>query len=151
MTIHWSARKTGHIDWRTITQAAVAYTLGVFVIAFSVGTIRVLLVAPRLGALIAVILEAPIVLAVSWGVSLWCIRRFNVSRIFHTRILMGVIAFAILMLLEIGVSAWVFGETVEHYLTKFGTAPGAVGLAMQICFALIPWAQCTLRSRISGT
>jgi hypothetical protein len=80
MSMQSGAPNSVFIDWRTASRAGIAYTLGVFVIAFVVGTIRVTLVAPRLGALIAVVLEAPIVLVVSWQVSLWCNRRFNMSR-----------------------------------------------------------------------
>ena len=71
-------RGSGSIDWPAASWAGIAYTVGVFAFAFAVGTIRVTLVAPRLGTLLAVVLEAPIVLAVSWRVSLWCTRRFNV-------------------------------------------------------------------------
>jgi hypothetical protein len=118
----------------------------VFVFAFAVGTIRVTLVAPRLGTLVAVIIEAPIVLAVSWRVLRWCTRRFNVSRHSRARILMGAAAFSLLMLLELAFSVLVFGETVEHYFSKYASAPGAIGLAMQVCFATLPWIQSHLRS-----
>jgi hypothetical protein len=66
-------------DWRAATQAGVAYTAGVFVVAFALGTIRVMFVAPRVGNLLAVLLEAPIVLAVSWPISMWCARRFDLG------------------------------------------------------------------------
>jgi hypothetical protein len=140
------ARKFGSIDWRAASWAGFAYTLGVFVFAFAVGTIRVTLVAPRLGTPLAVIIEAPIVLAVSWRVSLWCTRRFNVSRDARARILMGAAAFAVLMLLELGFSVLVFGETVSHYIAKFTSTPGVIGLLMQGCFATLPWIQSHLHS-----
>jgi hypothetical protein len=146
MTAQRGVGGPGHIDWRAATRAGVVYTLVVFVVAFAVGTIRVTLVAPRLGALVAVILEAPIVLAASWGVSLWCNRRFNVSCDSGSRVMMGAVAFSLLMSLELGVSVWVFAETLEHYFAKYGTALGAIGLAMQLCFATIPWVQCAVRS-----
>jgi hypothetical protein len=136
------------IDWRAASRAGIAYTLGVFVFAFVVGTIRVTLVAPRVGELLAVILEAPIVLAFSWRVSMWCIRRFNVRRDSRTRVLMGAVAFSSLMLLELGVAVLAFGETLDHYFAKFATTPGVIGLAMQVCFAAIPWVQSHLRSEV---
>ena len=142
------ARGPGSIDWRAASWAGLAYTLGVFVFAFAVGTIRVTLVAPRLGTLLAVLLEAPIVLAVSWRVSLWCVRRFNVSRDSRARILMGAVAFLALMLLELGFSVFAFGETVDHYFAKYVSTPGVIGLVMQVCFATLPWVQCHLRSGI---
>jgi len=146
MTTRLVGASPGHVGWRIAILAGVVYTLIVFVIAFAVGTIRVTLVAPRLGALVAVIIEAPIVLAASWGVSLWCNRRFNVSRDHDTRVMMGVVAFSVLMVLELSVSVWVFGETLEHCFAKYGTMPGAIGLTMQLCFATVPRIQSALSS-----
>ncbi len=133
------------IDWRVATQAGIAYTLGVFIIAFAVGTIRVTLIAPRFGSLLAVLLEAPIILAVSWRVSRWCNRRFSVNREPRTRAMMGAVAFTVLMMLELGVSVLIFGETFGHYFAKYALPPGFIGLAMQVCFAFIPWIQCHVR------
>ena len=140
------ARPSGTTDWRAALWAGFAYTLGVFVFAFAIGTIRVLLLAPRLGTLLAVTIEAPLVLAVSWVVSLWCTRRFNVSRAARARVLMGAAAFAVLMSLELGFSVLIFGETVSHYCAKFTSTPGLIGLVMQGCFAMIPWIQSHLCS-----
>lgn len=140
-------RSSGSIDWRAASWAGIAYTGGVFAFAFAVGTIRVTLVAPLLGTLLAVVLEAPIVLAVSWRVSLWCTRRFSVNPDSRSRVLMGAVAFSVLMLLELGFSVLVFGETVDQYLAKYGSTPGVIGLVMQVCFATLPWVQCHLGSR----
>ncbi len=140
-------RGLGSIDWRAASWAGITYTVAVFAFAFAAGAIRVTLVAPRLGTLLAVALEAPIVLAMSWRVSLWCTRRLNVSPDSRARVLIGAVAFWLLMLLELGFSVLVFGETVDHYLAKYSTTPGFIGLAMQVCFATLPWVQCHLRSR----
>lgn len=141
------ARGSSFIDWRTAFRAGIAYTLVVFVFAFVVGTIRVTLIAPRLGALLAVILEGPIVLGVSWRVSRWCNRHFKVSCDPRVRVLMGSVAFSLLMLLELGVSVLAFGESLDHYFAKYASAPGVIGLAMQGGFATIPWVQCRMRSQ----
>ena len=138
------------IDWRAASPAGIAYTLAVFAFAFAVGTIRVLVVAPRLGPLLAVILEAPVVLAVSWRVSLWCTRRFNVSYDSRARVLMGTVAFSFLMVLELGVSVLAFDETPAHYFAKYASTPGVIGLAMQVCFATIPWIQSRARGMCAG-
>lgn len=145
MSILVRGRGFGFADWRAASRSGIAYTLSVFVFAFAVGTIRVTLVAPRLGTLLAVVLEAPIVLVVSWRVSLWCNRHFNVRSDPRVRALMGAVAFSFLMLLELSVAVLVFGEPLDHYLAKFASTPGIIGLAMQVCFAAIPWVQCYLR------
>jgi hypothetical protein len=53
--------------FRTITAGAL-YAIIVFVSGFILGTIRVLLIAPRLGETLAVIVEAPLILVASWFV-----------------------------------------------------------------------------------
>ena len=50
---------------------------------------------------------------------------------------MGATAFAILMLLELA-TALAFGQTVAAFLSAMTTTPGALGLAGQIGFGLIP-------------
>jgi hypothetical protein len=143
------ARCTDPIEWRAALWAGLVYTLGVFVFAFVIGAIRVTMVAPRLGDLLAVIFEAPIVLAVSWRVSSWCTERYNVNRNSRSRTLMGAAAFSILILLELSLSLLVFGETVDHYFAKYATTPGIFGLGMQFCFAALPWIQGHLRAGAS--
>ena len=49
------------------------------------------------------------------------------------------------MLLEIGSSVLVFGETIDRYLAKYASTPDIIGLAMQVCFATFRWVQCHLR------
>ena len=127
--------------WRAAALAGLAYTAAVFAFAFIVGAIRVTLVAPRLGDLVAVLLEAPFVLAVSWRLSQWCVSRSHLSADSLNRGLMGIVAFAFLMALEFAVSVLAFSETAEHYFAKLGTTPGIVGLATQVVFATIPWVQ----------
>jgi len=47
------------------TAAGALYALIVFLIGFIFGTVRVLLLAPRLGEIAAVVLETPVMLAAS--------------------------------------------------------------------------------------
>jgi uncharacterized membrane protein YGL010W len=62
-----------------------------FSIGFILGTIRVLLFAPRVGETIAVTVEAPIMLAASWFVCRWCVGRLDVRRTVAARSLMGLV------------------------------------------------------------
>jgi hypothetical protein len=86
-----------------------------------------------------------VVLGFSWMISGWCIRRFGVGAGSAARVQMGVAAFVALQLLELGVAVLAFGESPETYFAKFATLPGLVGLAMQVCFACLPWIQWRLR------
>ena len=89
-------RDTVRDHFRTLfraTKAGALYAIIVFLIGFILGTIRVLLVAPRLGETTAVIGEAPMMLGASWFVCRWCVDRLSVTRTVPPRLLMGSIAF----------------------------------------------------------
>lgn len=109
----------------------------VFVIGFIVGTIRVLLVAPRLGETTAVIIESPIMLAASWFVCRWCVDRLSARRTVPARSLMGLVAFVVLMSAEVGLGA-VFGRSIPDQLAAYGSLAGRIGLAAQVIFAVLP-------------
>jgi hypothetical protein len=109
----------------------------VFLMGFILGTIRMLLLVPRLGETIAVIVEAPIVLAASWFVCRWCADRLKVRRTVSARSLMGLVAFVVLMSAKVGLGA-VFGRSLVDQLAAFKSSPGAIGLGAQVIFAIFP-------------
>lgn len=118
-----------------IIIAALAYVTPVFAFAFGLGALRVTAVAPVTGAFMAVALETPLVLAMAWWVAGLVQKRWPLSR--PECLKMGALAFAILMLAELA-TALAFGQTSAQFLAALATAPGALGLAGQIGFALIP-------------
>ena len=119
------------------TKAGALYAMTVFVIGFILGTIRVLLVAPRLGETTAVIVEAPIMLAASWFVCRWCVDRLNVRRTVPARSSMGLVAFVVLMSAEVGIGT-VFGRSIADQLAAYGSLAAAIGLGAQVIFAVFP-------------
>jgi hypothetical protein len=119
-------------------SAGCAYALIVYFFGFAFGTVRVLLVVPRLGETLAVLLEAPFILFISWKVARWSIARFSVDNHPAARTLMGGVAFAVLMIAEFGVAAVVFGRSVQEQVYAYGSVPGIIGLAAQVCFATFP-------------
>ena len=105
------------------TKAGALYAIFVFLIGFILGTIRVLLVAPRLGETTAVSIEAPIMLAASWLVCRWCLDRLDVAVTVPARSLMGVVAFLVLMSAEFGLGAVLGRESLFRFplsLKTFG-------------------------------
>jgi hypothetical protein len=124
-------------------KAALAYFAAVFACAFLLGALRVGLVAPATGALLAVAIELPIVLAISWLVAGRVLRRWPLSG--PAALAMGALAFAILILAEFAL-ALAFGQTPARFLSDLATPAGALGLAGQVGFAAIP----ALRRQASG-
>lgn len=128
----------GHSRLSALAAAAFAYFGSVFCVAFVVGVLRVLIVAPMIGELSAVSLEAPIMLAVSWVACGWCLTLFPVAPAASWHLAMGGIAFALLMAAEFGLAALLFSRAPITALQTWATPAGAVGLASQIAFAAVP-------------
>lgn len=117
-------------------SAVVVYFGVVFAAAFALGILRVLVVAPYLGDLAAVALEVPVVLGLAWAVAGAVLRRWPLAR--PQRVVMALLAFSVLMVAEAGLSVLVFGQSLRGFLAAMATLPGALGLAGQIGFAVIP-------------
>ena len=126
--------------------AGLVYATLAFGAGFALGPLRTLLVAPRVGPTVAVLLEAPIILGASWWISRRCVARFQVNRTVAARLVMGVVAFAVLTLAELTLSVALLGTPVAEYAVNLATVPGAIGLAGQVAFAGIPLAQAMLAS-----
>ncbi len=127
-----------------VAAPAAIYFLTVFAVAFALGVLRVLVIAPYLGAFAAVALEVPVLLAVSWFVAGGVLRRWPLN--VADRIGMGALAFGMLMIAELGLSVLFFGQTAGDLVAGWGTLPGALGLAGQLGFAAMP----ALRGQATG-
>jgi len=125
---------------RTILAGAVYWAI-VFAWAFALGVLRVLVVAPRLGEVAAVLLESPLVLAASWLACRWTLRRLAVGPAAIDRLAMGAFAFGLLMCAELGLSVFAFGRSASVWFAGLHTASGAIGLAAQIAFGFVPLVQ----------
>jgi hypothetical protein len=121
--------------------AGLAYAVIVFAAGFALGAVRIVLLVPILGTTPAVLLEAPVMLALSWWVSSGCILRFTVHRAWRARLLMGAVALLVLQLAEGTLAATLFDQSLRAYLAGFDSLPGAIGLTAQLAFASWPLVQ----------
>jgi dipeptide/tripeptide permease len=118
--------------------AGAAYFAIVFAAGFVLGALRVALVAPLVGETSAVVVELPVILTASWIACGWCVRRFGVAETVAPRLLMGAIAFALLMLAELCLSVVGLNRTFAEHVAALVSRPGLIGLAGQALFALFP-------------
>lgn len=128
-----------HVQRSDIERSLVAgayYFQIIFAAGFALGTIRTLALAPALGETTAVLIELPIILAAAWFVAGHMIRRFKVPG--EHRLAMGAFAFTLLVLAEAVLSVFLFGRTLTQHVAHYRSVPGAMGLAGQIVFALMP-------------
>lgn len=118
-----------------LTYFALAFALGLLL-----GVVRTLFVAdlPGAGRLIGVLIEIPIMLGASWIFSGFVIRRFAVAPTVHARLLMGAVAFVLLILAEMAVGVFLFGRSPSAHIALYREASYAIGLAAQVVFALMP-------------
>lgn len=122
---------------KSASRAAIIYFALVLAAGFVLGAARVMLIAPMWGELPAVMLETPIMLLVSWLVCGSTVRAFAV-RGRRAGLAMGAVAFALLMIAELTLSLLLFGRSAAGFLHAFLTPAGAVGLASQVGFGIMP-------------
>jgi hypothetical protein len=118
-------------------RAGLAYFALVFAIAFLLGTVRTLWIAPALGATNAVLVELPVMLAASWFIARWLVRRMAIKSV-KEQMTMGVTAFATLMLAELGLAVVLLNQTAAVWFRELFGLPGILGLLGQIGFGLMP-------------
>jgi hypothetical protein len=130
----------------TPVLAGVAYFALVFTLGFVLGTVRTLFVqdAPSAGRLLGVLIELPIMCGASWFLCRYVIRRFEVAPTVAARAVMGGLAFGLLMLAELLVGALLFGRSPVEHFALYKDQSYALGLAVQIAFALMPLVQMRL-------
>jgi hypothetical protein len=128
----------------TAPKAGATYFAIVYLAGFVFGTVRVLLLAPLIGEVAAVLLETPIILMASWIACRWCIKRFAVPAAAQLRLVMGGVAFGLLIVGELGVSIFVFGRSWDVTVATMASPLGLIGLSAQVIFALFPLVQSVL-------
>lgn len=127
-----------------VVHTAIAYFSTVFAFAFAMGVARTLVVAPLIGTTAAVLVEVPILLAVSWVIARRLLRDRDLT--LPQRIAVGTIAFVFTMASEVVLSALMRGQSVGEWAATVATPIGLVSLAGQLGFAAIP-ALIGIRSR----
>jgi hypothetical protein len=137
-------------DASPLTRALVAalpYAAAVFAAGFVMGTLRVLVLVPRLGDTGAVLAELPVMLPASALLAWWAARRWRVPARAAARLAMGLVAFALLMLAETALATLGFGRPLAEHLAGYGDPSAWPGLAGQGMVALWP----LILIRLDGT
>lgn len=102
------------------------------------GALRTLWLAPRIGAEAAVLAEQVPMPIASWLTARALLRRWPLPGR-RAALMMGAMAFALLMIAECALAVLLFGQTPAIWAASLTTPAGALGLAGQVLFAAMPW------------
>ena len=123
---------------QVIWAMAGLYALGAFFAGFGLGALRILVLTPLTGPVIAVMVELPVMLFISLAICRAILSQDWASRALSHRAAMGVAAFALLMTLEMLVGLLLFQQPVSGVFAALAAPAGLLGLAGQVLFALLP-------------
>ena len=118
--------------------AAGAYFMAVFALGFVLGTVRVLVVTPYVGAFAATVVEAPVMVIAAVGIWGWVSRRAAAPKAWWARWIMVAVFLAFLVAAETGLGAILFGSTASQQWAALTSPAGFVGLGAQLLAALVP-------------
>jgi hypothetical protein len=121
--------------------AGLAYAIAVFLVGSAAGVIRILVLEPRFGAVIATAIELPMMVAMAWLICLSLANRCAVSPRVGDRMLMGASAFLVLVGAELGLAA-LLGRIVDYR-----DPATLLGLAGQLTLLLFPMLQARFFAR----
>jgi vacuolar-type H+-ATPase subunit I/STV1 len=83
-------------------------------------------------------LELPVILAASWLICGWTMRRFSPDPALGARLALGGVAFTMLIVAEAVLGIVGFGRTLAEHLASYTRPLALWGLGGQIAFALFP-------------
>lgn len=118
--------------------AGVLYFAIVFAAGFVLGAVRVAFLAPAVGETPATLIELPVILGASWAACAFVVRRLGVAARPAPRLVMGAVAFALLIAAEIGLGLGLMNRNFAAQMQEMTSTPGLIGLAGQALFAMFP-------------
>jgi hypothetical protein len=113
----------------------------VFLGGFVLGTFRTIILVPHLGEVPAVLIEIPAILAIAWFACGFVIRRLAMPDDLSARLVMGGVAFGLLMAAEMALAWILFARPPSGHLASYARLEAIPGLAAQIAFGLFPLAR----------
>ena len=122
----------------TLLKWSALYFAIVFTAGVVFGTVRVMLVVPAFGVRAAELSELPLMLAVIFVAAHWLNRRFLSGRDDRSRLVVGVMAFVLLLLAEVALGVMVGRPPMDVFLNR-DPVSGSAYYASLCVFALMPW------------
>jgi len=119
-------------------QGGLLYFALVFGTGFLMGAARVAFVAPQLGARRAELIELPIMVLVTVFAARWIIRRLAIPAALPSRLGMGGVGLALMLVAEFGLVLWLRGLTIREYWATRDPISATAYYAALVLFAIMP-------------
>ncbi len=119
-------------------KAGLCYFALTFGAGFMLGPLRILVLMPRVGARVAELAELPVMIVVTWLAARWTVRRFRVPSSARLRLVMGALAFALLLAAEFSLVLPLQGLTLKQYFATRDPISGIAYYAALVLLALMP-------------
>ncbi|MDX1380051.1 MAG: hypothetical protein R3233_02970 [Xanthomonadales bacterium] len=119
-------------------RIALRYFLVVFAAGFVLGTVRTLWLEPNLGERSAELLELPLMILVSWLAARHVVRRPGTPAGRRDRLLIGLLALALLLAMEFLVVVPLTGQQLTAYLQHRDPVAGSAYAISLVVFGVLP-------------
>jgi len=115
------------------------YFVAVFAVGFLLGVVRTLWLVPRLGERRAELLEIPLMLVAIYLAARWIAGRFYLrARPLPVRLVVGLVALALLLAAELALVLYLRSLTVTEYLETRDPVSGTAYALSLLIFAAMP-------------
>jgi hypothetical protein len=121
-----------------VFKGGLLYFAVVFGAGFMLGTLRILLLVPRIGTRAAELVETPVMIAISWFAARWVVRRIELPSATRPRLGMGLVALALMLVAEFSLVLRLRGLTLEEYFATRDPVSGAAYYSALVLLALMP-------------
>lgn len=119
--------------------AGILYAVLMFGLGFVLGPIREFLLAPRLGPVVATVIECvPMILAMAW-LAPRIARGMELPPRSRARWIMGGTALVLVLIAEMLLTLALRGLGPAGWIARYATAEGLIGVALLLVFAAMPW------------
>jgi hypothetical protein len=121
----------------TLAAAALYFAI-VFAVGFLLGPVRVLLLEPLVGITLAVLIEAPVMLAAIIWAAPYVMRRMKMPPLLPNLLVMGCSAAVLVLLADFAIGVPLRGIAMADQLNYLATPAGGFYLLLVALFALAP-------------
>ncbi len=120
----------------SVIRLAAIYFAMVFSIGFVLGTLRVIVLVPKLGTRISELIELPLMVLAVYIVGRWIAHQTISSR---QALQTGMLALAFLLVAEVLLGALLFGKSPIESLFHKDPISGTAYYLSLLVFAMVPW------------